>query len=262
MKRTLIEKPDLSYFPKETLEILKDTKIYDSSCSPEARVFFIDKDSGYYLKESPIGTLKKEAEMTRYFHKKGLATEVLCYVQNEKDWMLTRKVDGEDCTADEYLEKPEKLCDTLAELLRKLHETNAADCPVKDRTADYLQTLKTNYEAGMFDPSYCCEEYRKKSAKEVFEIAERGKDFLCRDTLIHGDYCLPNIILNDWNFSAFIDLGNGGIADRHIDLYWVIWTLEFNLKTNRYASRFIDAYGRDKIDIEKIKLISAIEAFG
>ena len=68
--------------------------------------------------------------------------------------------------------------------------------------------------------------------------------------------------MNDWNFSAFIDLGNGGSADRHIDLYWAIWTLEFNLKTDKYASRFIDAYGRDKIEKEKLKLISAIEAFG
>ena len=36
----------------------------------------------------------------------------------------------------------------------------------------------------------------------------------------------------------------------------------FNLKTDKYASRFIDAYGRDKIEKEKLKLISAIEAFG
>ena len=262
MKRTLIENPDLSYFPKETVEIIKDAKIYDSSCSPEANVFFIDKDDGYYLKASPIGTLKKEAEMTRYFHKKGLAAEVLCYVQNEKDWLLTRKVEGEDCTFAKYLEDPERLTDILAERLRCLHETSGDGCPIKDRTAEYLRTLKANYEAGMFDPSYCCEEYRNMSAREVFEIAEREKGSLCRDTLIHGDYCLPNIVLNDWNFSAFIDLGNGGIADRHIDLYWAIWTLEFNLKTDKYASRFIDAYGRDKIDIEKLKLISAIEAFG
>ena len=67
MKRTLIENPSLSYFPKEAFEIIKDAKIYDSSCSPEARVFFIDKDSGYYLKTSDCGTLKKEAELTRFF---------------------------------------------------------------------------------------------------------------------------------------------------------------------------------------------------
>lgn len=105
-------------------------------------------------------------------------------------------------------------------------------------------------------------EYRNKSAKEVYEIAKRGHELLSCDTLIHGDYCLPNIMLKDWEFSAFIDVGNGGIADRHIDIYWAIWTLEFNLKTDRYASRFIDAYGRDMVDIEKLKLISAIEAFG
>lgn len=262
MKRTLIEKPDLAAFPKEAAEYLDGAAVYDSSCSPEARVYFIDKDDGYYLKASPMGTLKKEAEMTRFFSGMGLSAEVIFYVQTDKDWLLTKKIDGEDCTDSEYLSDPERLCDTLAKLLRKLHETKAIDCPIKNRTAEYLQTLKENYEAGMFDPTYCCSEYRNMSAKEVYEIAKRGNDLLSCDTLIHGDYCLPNIMLKDWNFSAFIDLGNGGIADRHIDLYWAIWTLEFNLKTDRYASRFIDAYGRELVDIEKLKLISAIEAFG
>lgn len=262
MKRTLIKTPDLSAFPKEAAEYLTDAEIFDSSCSPEARVFFIDKDGGYYLKTSDCGTLKKEAELTRFFNGKGLATEVLFYVQDEKDWLLTRKVEGEDCTFAKYLENPERLTDLLAEKLRELHETSGDGCPVKDRTAEYLRTVDENFAKGMFDPSYCCEEYRKMSAEEVYREIERNRNTLCSDTLIHGDYCLPNIVLNDWNFSAFIDLGNGGIADRHIDLYWAIWTLEFNLKTDKYASRFIDAYGRDKIEKEKLKLISAIEAFG
>lgn len=78
-------------FPKEAAEYSKDAVIYDSSCSPEARVYFIDKDCGYYLKSSPFGALKKEAEMTDYFNKIGLSTEVIFYVQKDKDWLLTKK---------------------------------------------------------------------------------------------------------------------------------------------------------------------------
>ena len=37
--------------------------IYDSSCSPEARVLFIDKGNGCYLKRSEKGALEKEAAM-------------------------------------------------------------------------------------------------------------------------------------------------------------------------------------------------------
>jgi kanamycin kinase len=79
---------------------------------------------------------------------------------------------------------------------------------------------------------------------------------------LHGDYCLPNIILDDWQFSGFIDLDNSGVGDRHVDLFWATWTLFFNLKTDKYRERFIDAYGREKVDEDMLRAIAAIEVFG
>ena len=74
MKRTLIT-PDLARFPADFRPLMEGTPLYDSSCSPEARVIYIDRDGGYYLKSAPSGSLKREAELTRFFHEKGLATE-------------------------------------------------------------------------------------------------------------------------------------------------------------------------------------------
>jgi kanamycin kinase len=81
------------------------------------------------------------------------------------------------------------------------------------------------------------------------------------DTLIHGDFCLPNVMLNNWQFSGLIDLGAAGAGDRHMDLHWGIWSLDFNLKTDAYRDRFLDAYGRDKIDMEILNSIGAFEVF-
>ena len=69
-------------------------------------------------------------------------------------------------------------------------------------------------------------------------------------------------MLDNWKFTGFIDLDHGGIGDRHIDLFWGIWTLGFNLKTDAYRDRFLDAYGTDKIDMEILNAISAFEIFG
>ena len=100
------------------------------------------------------------------------------------------------------------------------------------------------------------------SAEEAWRALEDGKQLFEQNTLLHGDYCLPNILLDDWRFSGFIDLGNGGVGDRHVDLFWGAWTLNFNLKTDEYRERFFDAYGRDKLDPDRLRVVAAAEVFG
>jgi len=93
-------------------------------------------------------------------------------------------------------------------------------------------------------------------------VVQEFSGVLKSDTLLHGDYCLPNIMLNNWTFTGFIDLGGAGVGDRHIDLFWGVWSLFFNLKTDAYRDRFLDAYGRDKVDFEVLRAIGAFEVFG
>ncbi|MBE6671358.1 MAG: aminoglycoside 3'-phosphotransferase [Ruminococcaceae bacterium] len=261
MKKTLLTNIP-NDIPSELERLIIGAKIYDSSCSPEARVYYIDKDNGYFLKKSEKDSLKKEAVMTSYFYSKGLGTEVLNYISDTYDWLLTAKVIGEDCTHETYLSDPIKLCDTIATELRKLHELDFSDCPVKNRIQDYLALAETNYKNGTYDKSAFPDSFGYRSADEAIAVLNDGKNELKADVLIHGDYCLPNIMLDNWKISKFIDLGNGGIGDRHIDIFWGIWTLWFNLKTYKYSSRFLDAYGRDKINTDILKIVAAAEVFG
>ena len=261
MKRTPVTL-DHKDIPTTFQPFFQGATVYDSSCSTEARVWFIDKESGFYLKRSPKGTLAKEASMSGFFYSKGLGAEVLGYESGEFDWLLTRRVPGEDCTWRPYLYDPKRLCDTTAQLLRKLHETTGDGCPVQDRTADYIGGAKRNFEAGIFSNAFLPERWKNLGSKEVWNIAQQASKSMKSDTLLHGDYCLPNIMLDNWQFSGFIDLDGAGIGDRHIDLFWGVWTLEFNLKTDRYRERFLDAYGRDRIDMDILSAIPYLEAFG
>lgn len=222
----------------------------------------MDKGEGYYLKRSDLGKLEREAKMTQYFHSKQLGAEVLDYTSSDYDWLLTRAIKGGDCTYSEYLNNPERLCDTIACELRKLHETDYTDCPVMERTSEYLATVEKNYQTGNYDKSAFPDSFGYRSAQEAHRVLESGKDALQDKVLLHGDYCLPNIILNNWKLSGFIDFDCAGVGDRHIDLFWGTWTLWHNLKTNKYRERFLDAYGRDKVDEPLLKVIAAAEVFG
>lgn len=261
MKRTPI-KTEFSAFPTPFHDILKDARLYDSSCSPEAQVVYIEKDNGYFLKCAPRGMLKKEAVMGDFFHQKGLSPAVLSYLSEEKDWLLTERARGEDATHALYLSDPRRLSATMGELLRALHELPYADCPVADHTTAYLSYAKERCAKGFFDGDLFGEHSHFKSAADAARLLEREGHILKRDTLLHGDYCLPNILFDDWRFSALIDLGNGGVGDRHIDLFWGAWTLNFNLGTDLYRDRFFDAYGRDLISKDALLVVEAAEASG
>ncbi|MDR1755013.1 MAG: hypothetical protein LBR74_08980 [Eubacterium sp.] len=66
---------------------------------------------------------------------------------------------------------------------------------------------------------------------------------------------------DDWRFSGFINLDSGGVGDKHVDIFWG-GSLWFNLKTDKYRERFLDAYGRDMINNDMFRVIAACEVFG
>jgi len=60
--------------------------------------------------------------------------------------------------------------------------------------------------------------------------------------LIHGDYCLPNVLMEDGRLSALIDLGGAGLGNPEDDLAAGVWTLQYNFGPG-LAREFLDAYG-------------------
>ena len=269
MKKTLIDRTPM-WLPDKIGQLCEGARIYDSSCSPEARVYLIDGRERMYLKVAESGSLKKEAVMTNYFNKKGLGARVLSYISGERDIMLTTAVRGEDCTCATYLDDPKRLCDTLAERLHMLHEVNADDCPYKDGMGEYILSAERNYKSNSYSKEHFPDSFGYRSGDEAYQVLTEGKAMLKNEVLIHGDYCLPNVMLDGWRFSGFIDLGDSCVSDRHIDLFWGKWSVEFNLmmqgkmsegEIKKYGARFLDAYGRDKIEGEKLLVVAAAEVF-
>ena len=260
MRRTRLF-PNASDFPEPFRPLIENNPVYASSCSKAAQVWLLDGGGGLYLKSAAAGSLKTEADMTRYFHSLSLGAEVLAYLSEERDWMLTKRIPGEDCVFPDYLAQPRRLCDTLASLLRQLHETPFSGCPVTDRCAAYRAAAERNHLAGQYDAALFPDGWGFSSAEEAWHLIQTNGKYLKSDTLLHGDYCLPNIILDRWKFSGFVDLDSSGVGDRHIDLFWGVWTLFFNLKTNAYYDRFLDAYGRDRVEPELLRTVAAFETF-
>lgn len=77
------------------------------------------------------------------------------------------------------------------------------------------------------------------------------------DCFIHGDFCLPNILVKDGKVSGFIDTEAAGIGDPWMDYAWCIWSLEYNLGTSQYTDLLLDALGIE-FDREKYERYTSL----
>jgi len=60
--------------------------------------------------------------------------------------------------------------------------------------------------------------------------------------LIHGDYCLPNVLVDGDRLSGLVDVGRSGLGDPRTDLAAGVWTLQYNFGPG-HAREFLEAYG-------------------
>ena len=70
--------------------------------------------------------------------------------------------------------------------------------------------------------------------------------------LIHGDYCLPNVLVDGGELSAVIDVGLTGLGNPETDLAAGVWTLQYNYGKG-HARTFLDAYGWPPMSDEAIE---------
>ena len=61
--------------------------------------------------------------------------------------------------------------------------------------------------------------------------------------LCHGDYCLPNVLLDErGNLTGYVDLGDLAVGDRWWDLAVATWSVTWNLGPG-WEEHFLRAYG-------------------
>ena len=247
----------LADYPEKIHPFLENSRAYNSSSHSGAQVLYLDQ--GYYLKIDRKGTLKQEAKQTNWFAKEGLGVPLIQYISTDQDYLLTKVADGFDAT--HFLQDPEKICQTAATALKELHQLRPADFPTNNHLAHYRQVAQENYEKGHFYPKTLLPQFDISSREEAYQLIQEKGHLLTENAFIHGDACLPNIILTeDGNFSSFIDVGLAGIADKHIDIFWFLWSLHYNLGSTAYGDIFLDYYGRDQVDQETVRLVAALEA--
>ncbi|MDO5750412.1 MAG: phosphotransferase [Rothia sp. (in: high G+C Gram-positive bacteria)] len=240
--------------PHSVKELIGDRDWTDMSCHSQATVYALGED--LFLKIGAKGSLQAEANMTALLAQENLAVQVLLYLSEDKDYLLTEAARGQTLTT--LTDNPDLLCHLYGRALRQLHDRQLHDhqlsAELSPQHTEYLELYKKFNIEHATEREYLLERYPLPAS-----IKDAPPCELSANIFIHGDACLPNI-LHDARTITFIDWGQAGFGDAAIDLYWAIWSLAYNLHTEEYTDLFLASYGWDRVDEEKIAWISWLSA--
>ncbi|MBS4534310.1 aminoglycoside 3'-phosphotransferase [Clostridium sp. D2Q-14] len=252
--------------PLELREIIDGCEITKNNKGwSESDVFQIEdilKEKEYYLKISPdddSSYLISEKEKLEWLQDKIPVPKIHFFkVEKGFQYLLTSKILGEDALSRNVRRRPIMLIKAVAKGLKKIHAIDIEDCPFDERLENKLNLVKDIHieNKRLNSP---IDRIRNKNILDLYNYLIENKKEEEDLVFTHGDYCFPNIIINGENISGFIDVGRAGIGDRYVDLSLIIRSIRINYRNNKLVDKFIEEYGLDYIDSDKLKYYTHLD---
>lgn len=201
--------------------------------------------------ESTAGTVA----MLRWLKGRLPVPEVLaCEVSGETHYLLMSRARGEMLCApgNMTMETIEKTVELYAEALKLLWQVDISDCPRIYSLEDDLAKARRKLERGEFDMDDCEPETFGpggfESPEKLLEWLENNKPEP-ETVLSHGDFCMPNVFVENGCVSCYIDVGDMGAGDRWRDIALCWRSLKHNC-SGMYTG--VDLGDRTELLFEKL----------
>jgi aminoglycoside phosphotransferase len=261
--------PSVQALPGPIAQALKDTStdglsIKTDSASEVYRYVSDATGRGSYLKIQPPSwspPLSRERDAMGWFYGKVTVPEIIVYHrENDVEYLLTTAIPGQSSENESCHANKQHLVEQLADALHTIHNIPTTACPI-DKTPDGLIAHgRARIEAGIITQKMVEDEGMAGSPTEALDgLAEKAHE-LEGPVMTHGDYCLPNIMIENDQVSGFIDLGYFGIGDPYRDYIAAQYSVRRNLG-EEWIAPFFHAYGLKSLDEQKLRWYRQIQAF-
>lgn len=231
----------------------------------EANTFLLrGNENNLYLKVQPnksFENLHNEKEKLEWLQGKLPVPAVVLYDKDEKnEYLLITEVAGINASDKSHSSNAISIIKELAFGLRKIHEVNMDDCPY-DRGLDIkIEKARERVHKQLVDEEDFDEIRIGQKAVDLLEELISKKPIIEDLVFTHGDYTLPNIIIQEGKVSGFIDWGTAGVADRYQDLALAVRSIIRKFGPE-YSELFIEEYGLTQIDTAKIEYYQLLDEF-
>ena len=177
------------------------------------------------------------------------------------DWLVTAEMPGISAIKPEWCADPAWLVPIVARGLRRFHDTLPTDgCPFQFIAADALRLTRQRIDAGVIPWRDIHAEHRDMTIEEAFAELVRRAPTASEDLVVcHGDYCYPNVVLEDGAVTGYLDLAELAVADRWWDIAIGMWSTTWNVGPG-YEELFAASYGVE-IDTDRLAFFRLLYDF-
>ena len=206
-------------------------------------------------------TLSREVEVMSWLHGKLPVPEVIYYLENgDTDYLLMSAISGLNAVDIKGKVYNAELVRLLAQGLRMVHSVPVDDCPFDWSLDKSIKMAEYNLKHYLVDEEDFDEQRRGMTAAALMDELHRHRPPDEDLVFTHGDYCLPNIIIDKGRVSGFIDLSKAGISDRYQDIALALRSIEYNLGPG-FDRIFLNEYGITEPDLKKMEYYKLLDEF-
>lgn len=216
-----------------------------------------------YLKTSPriAGfSLLQEKLRLDWLKNRFSVPEVLLFGEGENtDYLLLSEISGTPASADSLKNDVPRVVEQLVKGLKTIHALPSEDCPFDERLDYKIELAKQRMRQGLIDEIDFDEERQGRTAEDLFRELIETKPAAEDLVFTHGDYCAPNIILENGKLSGFVDWGSAGVADKYQDLALLTRSVWYNFGED-WTENVFQIYGVEP-DSQKLHFYRLLDEF-
>lgn len=207
--------------PDSIKEIIKDQSFQIENIGMSKATILIFHD--YVLKIQPYTIdVERELRMLTFLHNQLPVPKVISeHIVDDEHYMLMSKIPGHMACSKHLMQDPKKLMAMLVKGLNMFWHLNKDDCPIHISLLERIDEAEKRYLNHQISDCNINGEYLQKfNIENVEDLFNWLRSHVFDDELYvsHGDYCLPNIFIENENITGFIDLGRSGLASKWQDI--------------------------------------------